>query len=108
MSLTEVVVGGTLKPDGTLELDQKPNLSPGRVQVVLRQESDKDLPAGDPFFDLLNSIWAGQHARGHVPRSAEQVEAERRQIREEWEERTREIERIQEESRRLRTETGRT
>jgi hypothetical protein len=31
MSLTEVVVEGTLKPDGMLELDQKPSLSPGRV-----------------------------------------------------------------------------
>jgi hypothetical protein len=36
MSLGEVVLGGTLKPDGTVELDQKPNLAPGRVQVVLR------------------------------------------------------------------------
>jgi hypothetical protein len=29
MSRREVVIGGTLKPDGTLELDQKPNLEPG-------------------------------------------------------------------------------
>ena len=40
MSLTEIIVQGTLKPDGTLELDQKPNLSPGRVTVVLQQETD--------------------------------------------------------------------
>src|SRR5436309_15402620 len=39
MSLIEVVVEGTLKPDGTLELHEKPNLSRGRVTVVLRQES---------------------------------------------------------------------
>lgn len=38
MSLQEVVIEGTLKPDGTLELDQRPNLAPGRVTVVLRQE----------------------------------------------------------------------
>lgn len=38
MSLTESIVEGTLKPDGSLELDQKPNLSPGRVTVILRQE----------------------------------------------------------------------
>ena len=38
MSPTETVIEGTLKPDGTLELDQKPNLPPGRVLVVLRQE----------------------------------------------------------------------
>jgi hypothetical protein len=37
MPLTEIVVEGTLKPDGTLELDQKPELSPGRVTVILRQ-----------------------------------------------------------------------
>ncbi len=36
MSLEEVSVQGTLKPDGTLVLDQRPNLSPGRVSVVLR------------------------------------------------------------------------
>jgi hypothetical protein len=35
---SETVVEGTLKPDGTLELDQKPNLPPGRVKVVLRQD----------------------------------------------------------------------
>jgi hypothetical protein len=47
MSLQEVIVEGTLKPDGTLELDQKPNLSPGRVQVVLRQESEPTPPKED-------------------------------------------------------------
>ena len=39
MSVQEVVIEGTLKPDGTLELDRKPNLPPGRVTVVLRQET---------------------------------------------------------------------
>ena len=39
MSLTEVVVQGTLNPDGTLHLDEKPSLVPGRVTVMLRQES---------------------------------------------------------------------
>lgn len=47
MILSEVVIEGTLKPDGTLELDRKPNLSPGRVQVVLRQESVKAPPTED-------------------------------------------------------------
>jgi hypothetical protein len=36
MSLSEVVIEGTLKSDGTLELDQQPNLSPGRVKVILQ------------------------------------------------------------------------
>ena len=47
MSVTEVVVEGTLKPDGTLELNEKPGLSPGRVVVVLRQQSAPVAPTGD-------------------------------------------------------------
>jgi hypothetical protein len=47
MSLSEVVVGGTLRPDGTLELDRNPGLSPGRVTVVLRQESEPPPPQED-------------------------------------------------------------
>jgi len=39
MSVQEVVIQGTLDPDGTLRLDEKPKLAPGRVTVVLRQES---------------------------------------------------------------------
>jgi hypothetical protein len=37
VSLTEITVAGTLNPDGTLELDQKPNLPPGRVTVLPRK-----------------------------------------------------------------------
>ena len=47
MSFTEITVEGTLKPDGTLELDQKPNLPPGRVTVLLRQESAPAPPKED-------------------------------------------------------------
>ena len=36
MSLNSIVVQGTLKPDGTLELDEKPTLAPGRVHVMLQ------------------------------------------------------------------------
>jgi predicted amidohydrolase len=53
MSLTEVVVQGTLNPDGTLNLDEKPSLSPGRVTVVLRQES-KPTPTAD-WWEFMQS-----------------------------------------------------
>ena len=53
MSLTEVVVVGTLKPDGTLELDQKPSLPPGRVTVVLRPESEAPPPPQEDWFQFL-------------------------------------------------------
>jgi hypothetical protein len=51
---------------------------------------------------MMKSIWGAQKARGHVPRSVEDVEAERRELREGWARRQEAIERLQAESRRLR------
>jgi hypothetical protein len=64
MSLLEVVVEGTLKPDGTLELDRKPLLSPGRVTVVLRKEFQPALPQED-WFQHLQRIRAELEASGY-------------------------------------------
>ena len=100
MSLTETVIEGTIQPDGTLVLDEPTKLPAGRVQVIV--QALPELPIGDPFWDMMKSIWAGQKARGHIPCSAEEVEAERRETRESWEERQQAIERLQEESRRFR------
>ena len=72
----EAVVEGTLKPDGTLELDQKPNLSPGRVKVVL-------LPAQGcthtqrGLAEVIDDISQSQRARGHQGRSIEEIESAR-------------------------------
>src|SRR5437899_4099893 len=97
MPVTEVVVQGTLKPDGTLQLDEKPNLAPGRVTVVLRQEPVLELPRTHPFWRRMQAIWDAQKAAGHVPRSVDEIEAERRQVREEWEGHQQALERLQEE-----------
>ncbi|HUY35098.1 MAG TPA: hypothetical protein VMV69_20280 [Pirellulales bacterium] len=64
MSLTEIVVEGTLKPDGTLELDQKPSLSPGRVTVVLRQEF-KSPATREDWFQHLQRIRAEREASAY-------------------------------------------
>lgn len=50
----EIVVQGTLKPDGTLELDQKPNLSPGRVQVALRPAPEA-LPSQEGWWPYMQN-----------------------------------------------------
>jgi hypothetical protein len=102
MSFTEITVQGTLNPDGTLQLDEKPNLSPGRVTVVLRQESVAEFPQDDPFWQRMQAIWDAQKAAGHVPRSVEEIEAERRQVRGEWETHQQAIEQLQEEGRKAR------
>src|SRR5688572_21471519 len=101
MSLNETVIEGTLKPDGTLELDEKPKLSPGRVTVVLRQETKakKPRPLDDDFFQMLEEIWAGQKARGHVPRRVAELEAERKALRREMEVEMEAAMRLQEECR---------
>lgn len=106
MSLSEVVIEGTLKPDGTLELDQKPNLPAGRVTVVLRLETavKSPRPLDDTFFQMMEEIWAGQKARGFVPRTVEEVEGERSEMRTGWARHQEELERLQEECRRLRQE----
>lgn len=49
----ETIVEGTLQPDGTLVLDSKPNLSPGRVTVVLRQEAQAPPPQDEGWFQFL-------------------------------------------------------
>ncbi len=100
MNPHDIVIEGTVQPDGTLVLDEPAKLPAGRVQVIVQPLPN--LPQGDPFWDMMPSIWAGQKARGFVPRPAEQVEAERREMRERWEERLQAIERLREESRRLR------
>jgi hypothetical protein len=103
MSLTEVVVEGTVQPDGTLVLAQKPGLPAGQVTVVLRQRDARNESGWDQnLFQAMEEIWAAQQARGFVPRSAEEVERERRELRRECAEEVEAAIRLQQESRRLR------
>jgi hypothetical protein len=101
MSVSETVIEGTLKPDGTLDLDQKPNLPPGRVKVVLRQEAEPKTPKplGAEFFQMMEGIWAAQKARGHVPRTVEEVQAERSAMRGQMDDEIEAAVRLQEECR---------
>jgi hypothetical protein len=75
MSRSEVVIEGTLLPDGTLELDQKPSLSPGRVTVVLRQESEATPPPRENWFQHLQRIRSKLEAEGYPFTNEEEVNA---------------------------------
>jgi len=86
MSLSEVVIEGTLHPDGTLQLDQKPNLSPGRVTVVL-QRAQPGTPNRRGLADVIDEIRQGQQARGFQGRSADEIEAGLREGDDEYEQR---------------------
>jgi hypothetical protein len=102
MSQPAIIVKGIVKSDGTLELDEKLTVPAGRVQVVIQPLPDL---SSDPFWQRMEAIWAGQKARGHVPRSAEEVEAQRRALRDEIEDEIQESIRLQEECRKARGES---
>lgn len=104
MSTPVVTVEGIVKPDGTVVVPDKVDLPPGKVQVTLVPLPE--LPPDDPFWQRMRKIWAGQKARGHVPRSVEDVESEHRAFREETEDEIQEAIRLQEECRRAREQTG--
>src|SRR5260370_22296018 len=94
MTTTAIEIQGVLREDGTLVLDDKPNLPPGRVKVTLQAIPDYKQTDIWQFFER---IWAEQRARGHVPRSKEEIDAELEASRQEDEERMQALERIHEE-----------
>lgn len=65
MILQEVVVQGTLNPDGTLELDRKPEISPGRVTVVLRPQAEAVPPPLENWFQHLQRIRTSREVEGY-------------------------------------------
>lgn len=95
MSGETVVVTGTLRADGTLDLDERPGLAPGPVRVVIAPVSSPAL--GQPrrtILDVLGEIQSRQAARGFRGRSLQEMEADearRRAEDEEYDERWRTI-----------------
>jgi hypothetical protein len=100
MSTAVVTVEGVVRSDGTVEVAEKVSLPAGKVQVTLVPWPP--LPQDDPFWQMMQKIWDGQKARGHVARSVQEVEAEREAMRAEWDTRMSEITRVQEEADKLR------
>ena len=75
MSLTEVTVEGTLRPDGTVALDEKPTLPPGRVTVVLRQGAAAPAAAQEDFPAFLQRLRAEREAAGYPFMTEEETNA---------------------------------
>jgi hypothetical protein len=83
---TPEIIHGTLKPDGTLELDQKPTLPPGQVMVTV-QALTPAMVAPRGLATVIDEIRQGQQARGFVGRSAPEIEAGRLEGEAEYEQR---------------------
>jgi hypothetical protein len=82
MSFSEVVIDGTLRADGTLDLDQKPSLPPGRVQVVLRPAAETP-PCQEGWWPYLQRVRAQREANGYRFMDQAEMEAHVQSLRDE-------------------------
>jgi hypothetical protein len=95
MSTTQITLRGTVRADGTLDLETPVSLPPGPVRVTINPVSSHESnPARRSLAEVLQEIDAGQQARGYRGSIAEEMEADAAQRRaedEEYEERWRAI-----------------
>jgi hypothetical protein len=101
MNATQVTVEGTLKPDGSLEVAEKLSLPPGRVRVTVEvlPEPSANRSGLVEFLDRIRREPVSTESAG---RSKEEIDASISALRDEWEGRMGEIERLQEECRQAR------
>ena len=76
-------------------LDGRLDLPAGRVRVTVQPVTPAETPDVARFQAMMEQIWAGQKARGHVPRTKEEIDAEVQQLRDEAEEELQAAERLQ-------------
>jgi len=95
MNATHLTMSGTIKPDGTLELEGKINLPPGRVRVALNIVPEAS-GAKEDTWAVLQRIWKENEALGLKPRTAEEIDAYINGLRDELEEHANQIEALQE------------
>jgi hypothetical protein len=105
MNATSIVVHGTVKPDGTLELAHKLSLQPGPVEVVLTP-LPKPGSAGETWWQYLQRARAELEVAGHHFSTGEEVDRHIEELRS-GDERIDDIHRQVEESRRQHSQ-GRT
>jgi hypothetical protein len=73
MAANAVEVQGILREDGTLVLDEKPNLPPGRVEVVLHPTAEPVRPADD-WWQFMQQARRDLETSGAHFLNAEEVE----------------------------------
>ena len=100
-----IMLQGTVEPDGSLVLDEKVSLPPGRVQVML-QSMASGASQGPGVLDVIAEIRKQQAARGHVPRTREAIDAEINELRQESDEEMKEVERLYQECQRAKEQAA--
>jgi hypothetical protein len=74
MTLMSVEVLGTVRPDGTLELDQKLTVPPGRVKVRLEPVPRGGAGASEGLADFVRRTREEAQAQGSTFMNDEEVE----------------------------------
>lgn len=77
------VVTGTLTDAHTVKLDEPLPLAEGKVRVVVEAVPVSVAPK-QSLQEYLADLRKRQAARGHVPRSVEEIQAQIREERESW------------------------
>ena len=95
-----IIVQGIVTPDGTLQVSEKLNVSPGPVQVTVQSVTEPSQP--DRFWKMMQTIWADLEANGRTPRTREQIDADIQVLRDEAEEEVQAVESLQDQCRRAR------
>ena len=96
MNTTQITLRGTVRPDGTLDLETPVSLPPGPVSVTINTVSSQEPGAlRRSLAEVLQEIDARQWARDYRGRTVEEMEADEAQRLaddDEYEERWRTIE----------------
>jgi hypothetical protein len=80
MSTLQVVIRGTLTPDGSLELAERPSLPSGPVEVIIRSLPTAETKGKD-FLQYLQRARAELEAAGAGFRTKEQIDTELEELR---------------------------
>jgi len=78
---TAYIVTGTLTDEHTVTLDEALPLSQGKVRLSV--EPIESAPKR-PHDEVIAEIWARQQARGHQPRTREEIDADIQAERDSW------------------------
>jgi hypothetical protein len=85
MATTILEMLGTVRSDGTLDLDHKVTVAPGRVKI--RVESvESPVPAADGLVQFVQTLRQEMAAAGHQFRTKEEIDTEIEELRREWDE----------------------
>lgn len=74
MNAQRIEAQGVLRPDGTLVLNERPNLPPGPVRVVIESQP-APAPATEGLLDFVQRVQRESIARGHQFLSDEELTA---------------------------------